>query len=133
MKAPPAVSLDPEGWDLAAEGTARWFGSDALWTFLQAEGEAWKPGIVAPHAITRKTFWWSTEWSPDGEPQPAIAVTGQRLDAPGSFHGGPATIATADFGTAMLVGLEVPEPGCWRVIGTYRGTALSFVVAVTKE
>jgi hypothetical protein len=60
-------------------------------------------------------------------------VTGRRLDAPGTFEFGPGTNASApDMGTAMMVGIDIPELGCWEVTGTYRGTSLSYVVLVEE-
>ena len=32
----------------------------------------------------------------------------------------------------MLVGLELPYPGCWEVTGEYQGTLLSFVAWVPE-
>jgi hypothetical protein len=41
-----------------------------------------------------------------------------------------ATNASADFGTAMLTGVVVPEIGCWKITGKYAQAELSFVVWV---
>jgi hypothetical protein len=110
-----------------------WFGSADLWTILNADGETWSGSPAARDnvAIPQKTFWWSSRWSPDAEPMPAITVSGQRLDGDGSFSYGPGTNASADFGTAMLVGIDVPGPGCWRLTATYRDSSLSYTVLVT--
>jgi hypothetical protein len=62
-----------------------------------------------------------------------ITVVGTRLDALGTFTVGPGTNASADFGTAMLVGITVPEPGCWRLTGNYLDASLSIVVLVEGE
>ena len=80
--------------------------------------------------LTQKTFWWSADWAPTGQPEPAITVTGRRLDGPGSFSFGPGTNASADFGTAMLVGIDVPTTGCWEITGRYQTATLSFTVSV---
>ncbi len=64
------------------------------------------------------------------EPQPALVVTGRRLDAEAPalrFYG--ATNAMADdIGEAMLTGVEFPTLGCWEVQGQYKKTSLTFVV-----
>jgi hypothetical protein len=66
------------------------------------------------------------------EPEPALTVTGRRLDA----EAPPllASIATnayhPDFGAAMLAGVSVPTLGCWEITGHYQGHELSFVVQV---
>jgi hypothetical protein len=115
------------------QGTARWYGTRHLWTMIQPDGETWTPAVVAPHVFNRKLFWWSTDWSPSAEPQPEITVTAERLDGSGTATGHDPTNATADFGTAMLVGIELPEAGCWRISATYHGTSLSYVVRATNE
>ena len=79
----------------------------------------------------QKTFWWSTLWDFNTELQPAIAVAGLRLDGAGRFTTrGLGTNAGADFGIAMLIGVDIPAAGCWRLTGTYRGQSLSYVVWV---
>jgi hypothetical protein len=58
-------------------------------------------------------------------------VTGTRLDAPGTFvAGNPGTNALADFGSAMLVGVEIPSIGCWEIRAEYKGAVLAVVVLV---
>jgi hypothetical protein len=36
-----------------------------------------------------------------------------------------------DIGSAMLVGVNVPEAGCWMVNGHYGDTVLSFVIWIS--
>jgi hypothetical protein len=127
------VPPDPFPRTPTEEGTARWFGTPDLWTMLQADGDHWTRGVVAPHKINRKLFWWSSHWSPSSEPVPAITVSAERLDGDGSATGDGATNASAGFGTAMLVGLELPTTGCWRITGRYHDTELSFVVRATDD
>jgi hypothetical protein len=110
---------------------AAWYGTAHLWTMLDRDGELWHDLPEDSSGFSQKTFWWSIDWPFRTEPEPAITVTGQRLDDPGSFRfGDPGTNASADFGTAMLVGVEVPTAGCWQITGTYRGASLSFVAIV---
>jgi hypothetical protein len=33
----------------------------------------------------------------------------------------------------MLVGVEIPEPGCWRVTADYRNASLSYVVWIAND
>ena len=110
-----------------------WYGSARLWTMLDRDGEVWGPWVRLDAGLPQKTFWWSADWVPQDELQPAITVTGRRLDANGSFVGGPGTNATADFGTAMLVGIDIPTYGCWRITARYRGASLSYVVSVVDH
>ncbi len=124
VPAPPAAPVPP------ARYHANWYGSDGLWAMLDRDGEVWAIGATG---LRQKTFWWSGAWSPGDEPIPAITVIGVRLDGAGTFESGPGTNASADFGTAMLVGVEFPAPGCWRLTAAYRDVELSYVVLVTDE
>jgi len=108
-----------------------WFGSAHLWTMLAHDGEVWKGWVTStPPALPQKTFWWSADWKPGEEPQPTIVVTGRRLDGPESFTFGPGTNASADFGTAILVGIDIPAYGCWELTAQYRLATLTYVVSV---
>jgi hypothetical protein len=110
---------------------SEWFGSEALWTMLDREGEVWR-FPVGPDHLSQKLFWWSVDWAGmRDDPQPRISVVGTRLDAPGTFTAGPGTNASADFGEAMLVGVEIPSPGCWQITASYGDAVLSFIVLVT--
>ncbi len=112
-----------------------WFGSAALWTMINRDGEIWKQSSLPhnPEGLTQKTFWWSADWPASAEPEPAITVVGTRLDGPGTFTYTPGTNASADFGTAMLVGIDFPSPGCWQLTGRYRDAVLSYVVWITDD
>jgi hypothetical protein len=111
-----------------------WYGTERLWTMLSRDGETWGRLINAPHTITVKSFWWSTAWSLNAEPQPNIALMGKQLAGSGAFTAtSPGTNASADFGEAMLVGFDVPTPGCWRITATYREASLSYVVRAVDQ
>jgi hypothetical protein len=107
-----------------------WFGSARLWTMLSDDGEIWRHLPANPNGLSQKTFWWSVNWESAAEPEPRITVSGRRLDAPGTFSFGPGTNAGADFGTAMLVGIDVPTVGCWEITGRYHAASLSFTALV---
>lgn len=111
-----------------------WFGSDVLWTMLNRHGEVWHQSGQAA-GLSQKTFWWSKDWVPRAEPAPAITVILTRLDGDGSYSFGPGTNASsADLGgTAMLVGVDFPGPGCWQLTAHYRGAALSYVVWIKND
>ncbi len=108
-----------------------WYGSDALWTFLRVDG-AWSGLPKDTNWYGQKVFWWRDGFDWRTEPQPAIAVTGRRLDdntllarASRSTHGW-----NDDLGAFMLIGVTLPTEGCWEITGRYGGTDLSFVVWV---
>jgi hypothetical protein len=106
-----------------------WFGSEHLWTALQANG-IWEGLPKNPDGYTQKIMWWSSLFSLKDELEPALVVFGRRLDAeapPLKFYG--ATNAMADdIGEAMLTGVDFPTEGCWEVTGQYKKTGLTFVV-----
>jgi hypothetical protein len=100
---------------------------------LDRDGEVWPFEPRGSTGIPQKTFWWSVNWSPEEEREPAITVEGTRLDGSGSFAFEGGTNASADFGTAMLVGIDIPAEGCWKLTGTYGERYLSYVVLVGGE
>lgn len=108
-----------------------WYGTDALWTMLRADGRWWHlPRTEAGYA--QKVFWWREGYNWREEPQPELTVTGQRLDGPAPpLRASRATNAFhPSFGSAMLVGVDIPTLGCWEITGRYGGHELSFVVWV---
>ena len=122
---PPAPHKPPDYYK------SNWFGTADLWTMLRRGGDVWQGLPRTPDGLTQKTFWWSANWPYRTENEPDITVVGRRLDGPGEFKAGhPGTNAGADFGIAMLVGIDVPTTGCWRLTGEYRGTELGYVVLV---
>lgn len=134
---PVPAFVPPEGELIDPPPGSQWFGRAGLYTALDTEGEVWGGLDGLPRTDAgwgQKTFWWSVDWQPDQEQAPEIYVTGQRLDAPGTLEAGPGTNASAaDIGTAMLVGVTFPEPGCWRLTARYRGASLSYTVLVTSD
>lgn len=111
---------------------SEWYGSEALWTMLDRDGEMWSAGAIT---VGVKTFWWSLNWpGMRAEQEPGITVVGTRLDGPGTFTVEHATNAHRDdFGEAMLVGLKIPTVGCWQITASYRDALLSYVVLVTDD
>ena len=108
-----------------------WYGSNSLWTAVRQNG-IWEALPHNPAGYTQKVFWWREGYSSSEEPEPALTVTAERLDgqAP-SVTGLKATNASAgDIGSAMLVGVDLPTLGCWKITGKYGGSELSLVVWV---
>ena len=122
---PAAFPAAPGG---AGPGRPFWYGTDDLWTVVHDDGN-WFGVRNANGGYENKSFWWSVAFKVDQEPQPALQVTGRRLDGSGSARSAGATNAAAsDIGSAMLTGLTLPTAGCWELTGSYRGHDLSFVV-----
>ena len=116
--------------DLGFEG-AFWYGSNALWTALPQSG-VWYGLPHNPEGYTQKIFWWREGYVWNEEPQPALTVTGERLDVPAPpLIASKATNAYAsDIGSAMLVGVDFPTLGCWKITGRYGETELRFMIWV---
>lgn len=108
-----------------------WYGTEALWTLLSADG-IWQQLPQNDGVYTQKTFWWKKGYDWRAEPAPSLTVTGKRLDglAP------PLEASTAtngyhdDLKSFMLVGVDLPTAGCWEITGHSEGHDLSFVVWV---
>lgn len=107
-----------------------WFGSNRLYTMINDGGEIWGGLPASAIGLTQKTFWWRIGYRPSQEPIPPIYVTGKRLDGPGRLGFGPGTNASAEFGSAMLVGIDLPSGGCWELSAHYGIDTLAIVVFV---
>lgn len=107
-----------------------WFGSEHLWTWLPMNG-TWSSLPQNPEGYTQKIFWWSDLFSLANEPEPALVVTGERLDTKAPrLNVSKATNAEGDIGESMLVGVDFPTLGCWEIRGQYKKSELSFVIWV---
>lgn len=109
-----------------------WFGSSSLWTSLPQDG-VWFGFTENPEGYTEKVFWWRDGYVWTEEPEPDLFVSGERLDAKAPpLNVSRATNAYAsDIGSAMLVGVDFPMLGCWKITGKYNNDAeLSFVIWV---
>lgn len=127
---PPFVAPAPYSPDSPFESNF-WYGSRSLWTDLPRDG-IWYGLPHNPSGYTQKIFWWHDSYLWKEEPEPKLSVTGERLDAPAPpLLASSATNAYADdIGSAMLVGVDFPTPGCWKITGRYADAELNFVVWV---
>lgn len=126
---PPFVPPSPYSAVAPYEGEF-WYGTQELWTMLRENGVWWGLPDHGDHYV-QKVFWWNAGYDWQAEPVPVFKVTARRLDGPApEFETSRATNAFADFGSAILTGVEIPGLGCWEFTGSYRGHSLSFVVWV---
>lgn len=132
---PPFVAPAPYPARPPAGTGQSWFGNRHLWTALAARGEIWRDLPRDKVGYSQKSFWWSADWNVAHELEPAITVAGRQLDGPATFRTTePGTNATAaGFGTAMLIGITIPAPGCWELTARYRAAQLSIVVWVAAD
>jgi hypothetical protein len=108
-----------------------WFGSNALWTLMPSNG-VWNALPHNPSGYTQKIFWWREGYVWDQEPEPKLIVTGERIDesAPPLIVSRATNAYASDIGSAMLVGVDFPTLGCWRVTAKYAEAELSFVIQI---
>ena len=127
---PPFTAPEPYSPDSPFDSNF-WYGSRSLWTDLTKAG-VWYGLPHNPAGYTQKIFWWREGYLWNEEPEPELTVTGERLDASASaLIVSRATNAYAgDIGSAMLVGVDFPTFGCWKITGKYADAELSFVVWV---
>jgi hypothetical protein len=117
-----------------------WYGTPELWTILDPNGAVWRglPVGTGPHAIGNKALWFSEgfstaegeDFSDDGE----ITLTAVDLDgsAPTVVQEGGVPSFNPDIKNFILVGLGLPEPGCWEVTARYKGAELTYVLQVEE-
>jgi hypothetical protein len=98
---------------------------------LHPAGEVWWALPRSESGLVQKTVWWSRHFHVQDEPEPAISVSGRRLDIAGqSFRSnGLGTNAS----TGMLQGIDIPTAGCWEITGNYRDVTLAYTVWVSAE
>jgi hypothetical protein len=87
-----------------------------------------------PEGYTQKIFWWRVGYAWNEEPQPEFKVSGERLDAkaPPLIVSDATNAFADDIGSAMLVGVDFPTLGCWKITGQHKDTELSFVIWVAQ-
>jgi len=125
---PPKIAfIPPDPWPAAPPDEDRfWYGYDGLWTALPKDG-SW-----ATLADGEKFWWWSEGFDVSEDETPDLVVTARRLDGEGEVY--QVSDATngyhPSFNWAMLVGVELPSPGCWEITGQYKGHELTFVLLV---
>jgi hypothetical protein len=136
---PPAHPfVPPPPYPNLASSTGFWFGTAKLWTQLPTDG-TW---MGLPHyrptdtAFRQKLFWWREGYDWRVENPPKLTVTGKRLDSPAPPLG---TDEHANAGWTgdsnhpfIVVGIDIPTLGCWKITGHFEDAELSFVIWVTK-
>jgi len=128
---PAELFIPPDPYPATPPGDHFWYGDESLWTALPPDG-IWDYLPHNPTGYTQKLLWWRVGYSWTEEPQPDLQVSGYRLDDPSiSFSPSPATNAFApDIQSAMLIGVDFPTTGCWKITGRYADAELSYVVQI---
>jgi len=108
-----------------------WLGSERLWTIVIDEGTwGWVRRGTRGIQLTQKLFWFRQGYDYRTRQERALRVTGRRLDGPAPPADiGPPTNGYTDV-WFMVVGIYLPEPGCWEITGDYEGNKVTYVVWV---
>ncbi len=130
--------VPPERYPAEPSSDGAWYGTRDLWTILDSNGAIWRdlPVGKGPHAIGDKTLWFSERFSTaedeDFSGNADITITAVHLDGSGRkvVEEGGVPSFNRYIKNFMLVGLGVPEPGCWEVTARYQGAELSYVMLV---
>lgn len=115
---------------------AVWYGTPDLWTMVDEDGQIWEGLPVGPDgSLTQKTLWWSDHLS-SSDPLIEFSLTAEHLDGtapevetivPDEAASSP---SSPSFGIFVVVGFELPQPGCWKITAEYRDAVLSYVAWV---
>ncbi|MGF1616555.1 MAG: PQQ-binding-like beta-propeller repeat protein, partial [Acidimicrobiia bacterium] len=117
-----------------------WFGTPDLWTLINPGGEVWSDlPRGADGSLTERTFWWSANYSADDPGE--LTVTAEHLSGTAPRF---ETSQTAGAGfdpfmtqptdeSATVVGIELPDTGCWRLTAEYKEATLTYVVWVSDR
>jgi hypothetical protein len=123
--------VPPAPYPSKPPGAEFWFGTPQLWTSLPTTG-SWANLPYERGAYVQKVFWGRGNYDWRSEPAQQLIVRGVRID--GTAKPLVASAATnafsSDIGSFMLVLVDVPTSGCWRITGIYQDTQLSFVVSI---
>ena len=107
-----------------------WYGTPALWTNLPIDG-IWQELPHDKDGYVQKVVFWSEDFEALSQPNPALTLSGRRLDdwAP-TFSLSDATHGFDETGSFMLIGISIPNEGCWEITTEYRDEKLTYVVLV---
>lgn len=129
VTSPPAPPFQPPGMTEEYEGLF-WYGDEGFWTALPEDG-VWRELPTDETGFVQKVVFWRLGYDPLDEPNPALTVSGRRLDAKGpGFVERETTHGWDDSGAFMLVGISIPSPGCWEITAEYEQERLAFTVLV---
>lgn len=109
------------------------YGNNDLWTAIN---QTWYAlpynegyGYVQKLFYQREGYFWLDE------PEPALTVTGRKIDPDSNVEqtltASRATNGyTAEDGSFMLVGVDIPSLGCWEITAQYLDTSLTYTIWV---
>ena len=119
--------------ELRLSGERFWYGTDALWTQMVADGVWHITNNVDKHnGYADKLIFWAKGFDWRKEPEPELIVTAQRVDgeAPSVAVAHANAVFVSGNTPAMMTLIRIPTAGCWEVTGYYGGHKLTFTVSV---
>ncbi len=117
-----------------------WYGTAELWTILDPNGAVWRDlPIGKDGSVGDKTLWFSESFPTAAEGdftgRDRVTLIAVRLDGPAPTvveHSQGMPGFRPDIKSFKLMGLVLPEVGCWKVTATYRGAQLAYVLRVDR-
>jgi hypothetical protein len=110
------------------------YGTRELWTYVETPMHA-----TDGSRLSAKLVYWSPGFNWKAESLPDLKVIAKRLDAPAPLietpiaHGVRFNDEEIPANMAMMTGIEIPDPGCWQIVATYKGIhTLSYIVSVIR-
>jgi hypothetical protein len=131
---PPNPSfVPPKPYETTAPNNTFWYGTDALWTALNANGKWESERNTSKDGVySTKLVFWSRDFDWHTEPEPKLILTGKRLDGDSPSiavaHANP--VYVTGHKVAIMTLVTIPTTGCWEITAHYNGHTLSFVVSV---
>lgn len=110
-----------------------WYGSELLWTNIPLDGVWHLKNDVDQHGayVTKLIFWHrGFDWRKEREPKFTFTARRLDVDAQPIVQSGAIPIFVTGATPAMMIGVNLPSAGCWKLTADYRGHALSFLVSV---
>ena len=108
------------------DDSTSWYGSESLAVVLPPEG---KWGVTGPTSrIAVKLFLWGLGFEPGMEKHLSVEIasmTSREVDAVVKDITNARPIDGDS--SAMLVGIDFPSAGCWRITAEYLGQSLTFI------
>jgi len=123
---------DPEGTLRSFEGFG-WFGSESLAAIIPADGH-WQ-GMGLANNYRNKFWWWRKGFTE--KPMSELVITAIKLGTEESFvvsTNGYAYEGSDSYSwDAMIVAMEFPSSGCWKVTGEFADAQLDIMLQVGDD
>lgn len=126
----PVPAFVPPGHEHDRLVRAFYFGTGKLWVVVYKS--PWRGLPLWDIGYRDKIAWGSEGYDWMADPKPALAISGNRLDAsaPPLVVEGANGASSMDMGSFIMSGVNFPTKGCWEITGRFKGAEVKFVVSV---